>query len=337
MTIRKILFSVVAVMPLGLYAGDCERSSLLKDFKAASHVVVGIGESSNKDQVSAKKEAKTRAFQDIVSQLTSNVESTMNLSETDKTTGFDSAVSVNSNIDDIKGVKFFKEAKQKNTFCSVYTLDLNAAYEDAQGHMRVLDKKLSDVMDAQAKKKYVEVIRLYDTAKYDLKINENNIIRADVYKTYLKKGGTSWIEKFKTAEVDLDKTVNEAKNKISFYIIDFPKYEDVALDTESLISSQGYNVQVGGEKPATGIMIEFKESGIPRKAKTALGFTMVYKFAVVLKDIETGRTLGSNKGATVQGFSKNDSEDEALASAAAQMSLNVMEVLKTAVPGLIKE
>ena len=100
---------------------------------------------------------------------------------------------------------------------------------------------------------------------------------------------------------------------------------------------KGFTVQSGGVKPKTGIEIQFKEAGIPRKTKSALGYTIVYKFGVIIKDISSGRVLGTNKGATVQGFSSEESEDDALASASKQMSLNVMDALKNAVPGLIQE
>jgi hypothetical protein len=158
-----------------------------------------------------------------------------------------------------------------------------------------------------------------------------------MYKTYLKESGVSWWEKFKTAEVDLDKTYEEAKRSIVFYIDEFPKYEEVALDAESIIGSKGFTVQKGGVKSKDGIEIEFKEAGIPRKTKSALGYTIVYKFGVIVKDRATGRVLGTNRGATVQGFSNDENEDDAIASASKQMSLNVLEAVKTAIPGLIQD
>jgi hypothetical protein len=203
--------------------------------------------------------------------------------------------------------------------------------------MRVLDKKLEDVMAAQKSKKYVEVVRRYDIAKKDIEANDSAILRADMYKTYLKESGISWWEKFKTAETDLDKTYEEAKGSIVFYIDEFPKYEEVALDAESMIGSKGFTVQKGGVKSKEGIEIEFKEAGIPRKTKSALGYTIVYKFGVVIKDRATGKVLGTNRGATVQGFSNDENEDDALASASKQMSLNVMDAVKTAIPGLIQD
>jgi hypothetical protein len=192
-------------------------------------------------------------------------------------------------------------------------------------------------MAAQKKKDFIEVVRKYDIAKKDIEANESTILRADMYKTYLKKIGPSWWEKFKTAEVDLDKTYDEAKRSIVFFIDEFPKYEEVALDAESYIGGKGFTAQVGGTKPKSGLEIVFKEAGTPRKTKTALGYTIVYKFGVIIKDIASGRVLGSNKGSTVQGFSTNEDEDDALASAAKQMSLNVMDALKTAIPGLLQD
>lgn len=320
-----------------LQAGECDRAELMKGYTPASSTIFGIGLSTNKDKVKAKDEAKERAYQDIVSQLRANVESTMNLEETDKSTAYKGVVNIQTNIDKMIGVKFFKEASDAGNTCMAYTFDVAAAYKDAAGFMRVLDKKMQDVVSAMKKKQYVEVVRLYDVTKKDIDANEANILRADMYKTYLKEPGPSWWENFKSAEVDLDKSYEEAKRSIVFYIDEFPKYEEVALDAESVIGGKGFTVQKGGVKSKDGIEIEFKEAGVPRKTKTALGYTIVYKFGVIVKDRATGRVLGTNKGATVQGFSQDENEDDALASASKQMSLNVIEAIKNAVPGLIQD
>jgi hypothetical protein len=320
------------------YAGLCDREELMKGFNPSSSVIFGIGLSNDKDKLKSSEEAKQRAYQDIVTQLRANVESTMTLEETDKSTAYRGIVNVQTNVDKIIGIKFFKETSDSSaTSCMAYTLDVAAAYRDAVGFMRVLDKKLEDVIAAQKSKQYVEVVRRYDIAKKDIEANNSSILRADMYKTYLKENGISWWEKFKIAETDLDKTYEEAKRSIIFYIDEFPKYEEVALDAESMIGSRGFTVQKGGVKSKEGIEIEFKEAGIPRKTKSALGYTIVYKFGVVIKDRATGRVLGTNKGATVQGFSNDENEDDALASASKQMSLNVMEAVKTAIPGLIQD
>lgn len=331
----SLAFAFAAV---SAHAGDCDRTELMKGFTPSSNVIFGIGLSTDKDKLKGKDEAKQRAYQDIVSQLRANVESSMTLDETDKSTAYKGIVNVSTNVDKIIGVKFFKEAKDSNnTTCMAYTFDVATAYNDAVGFMKVLDKKLEDVMTAQKKKDFVEVVRRYEVAKKEIDNNESAILRADMYKTYLKREGQSWWEKFKMAEVELDKTYDEAKNNIVFFIDEFPKYEEVALDTESFIGGKGFTAQVGGTKPKAGIEIVFKEAGIPRKTKTALGYTIVYKFGVIIKDIASGRVLGSNKGATVQGFSANEDEDDALASASKQMSLNVMEAIKTAIPGLLQD
>lgn len=332
---------LAAVMSLGtsygVYAGDCDRVELMKGFTPSEKVVFGIGLSTTSDKLKAKDEARERAYQDIVSQLRSNVESKMSLEETDKSTAYKGIINVSTNVDKIIGIKFFKEAKDfGGTTCMAYTFDVAAAYKDAVGFMKVLDKKLEDVMDAQKKKSFVEVVRLYGIAKKEISDNEWAILRADMYKTYLKLEDKSWWEKFKTAEVDLDKTYDEAKKSIVFYINEFPKYDEVAIDSESVIGGKGFTAQVGGTKPKSGIEIIFKEAGKPRKGKSALGFTMSYKFGVLIKDIATGRTLGTNKGVNVQGFSPNGEEEEAEASASKQMSLNVLDAIKTAVPGLIE-
>lgn len=329
---------MLVLTTLNAYAGSCDRDELMKDYTPSSNTIFGIGLSTDKDKLKGKDEAKQRAYQDIVTQLRSNVESSMTLDETDKTTAYKGIVNVSTNVDKIIGIKFFKEAKDSNnTTCMAYTFDVATAYTDAVGFMKVLDKKLEDVMSAQKKKDFVEVVRRYDIAKKDLESNESAILRADMYKTYLKKEGASWWEKFKTAEVDLDKTYDEAKRSIVFYIDEFPKYDEVALDAETMLGGRGFTAQVGGTKPKAGIEIVFKEAGLPRKTKSALGFTIVYKFGVIVKDIATGRVLGSNKGATVQGFSTDESEDDALASASKQMSLNVMDAVKSAIPGLIQD
>ncbi len=339
---KKLMGSAALVMVMSVagiaHAGDCDRDELMKGFTPSSNVIFGIGLSTDKDKMKGKDEAKQRAYQDIVSQLRANVESSMTLDETDKSTAYKGIVNVTTNVDKINGIKFYKEAKDSNnTTCMAYTFDVATAYVEAQGFMRVLDKKLEDVMSANKKKDFVEVVRRYDIAKKDIEANDSNILRADMYKTYLKKDGPSFWEKFKTAEVDLDKTYDEAKRSIVFYIDEFPKYDEVALDAESMLGGKGFTAQVGGTKPKSGIEIVFKEAGIPRKTKTALGFTIVYKFGVIVKDIATGRVLGTNKGATVQGFSTNESEDDALASASKQMSLNVQDAVKNAIPGLIQE
>ena len=319
-------------------AGDCDRDELMKGYTPTSSVIFGIGLSTDKDKMKGKDEAKQRAYQDIVTQLRANVESIMTLDETEKSSAYKGIVNVSTNVDKINGIKFYKEAKDSNnTTCMAYTFDVATAYTEAQGFMKVLDKKLEDVMTAQKKKDFVEVVRRYDIAKKEIEANDSNILRADMYKTYLKKDGQSFWEKFKTAEVDLDKTYDEAKRSIVFYIDEFPKYDEVALDTESMLGGKGFTAQVGGAKPKSGIEIVFKEAGIPRKTKSALGFTIVYKFGVVVKDISTGRVLGTNRGATVQGFSDDGNEDDALASASKQMSLNVFDAIKTAVPGLLQE
>ncbi|MBC7715249.1 MAG: hypothetical protein H7177_18025 [Rhizobacter sp.] len=335
----KGLAALVLIMSAGFaHAGDCDRDELMKGYTPSSTTIFGIGLSTDKDKIKGKDEARQRAYQDIVSQLRANVESSMSLDETDKSTAYKGIVNVTTNIDKINGIKFYKEGKDSNnTTCMAYTFDVAAAYTEAQGFMKVLDKKLEDVMAAQKKKDFVEVVRRYDIAKKDLEANDSNILRADMYKTYLKKEGQSFWEKFKTAEVDLDKTYDEAKKSIVFFIDEFPKYDEVALDAESMLGGKGFTAQVGGTKPKSGIEIVFKEAGLPRKTKTALGYTIVYKFGVIVKDIKTGRVLGTNKGATVQGFSTDGNEDDALASASKQMSLNVMDAVKTAVPGIIQD
>ncbi|MBC7429240.1 MAG: hypothetical protein H7336_11545 [Bacteriovorax sp.] len=335
----KGLAALVLMMITGFaHAGDCDRDELMKGYTPTSTTIFGIGLSTDKDKLKGKDEAKQRAYQDIVSQLRANVESSMSLDETDKSTAYKGIVNVTTNVDKINGIKFFKEAKDSNnTTCMAYTFDVAAAYTEAQGFMKVLDKKLEDVMTAKKKKNFVEVVRRYDIAKKDLETNDSNILRADMYKTYLKKEGQSFWEKFKTAEVDLDKTYDEAKKSIVFFLDEFPKYDEVALDAETMLGGKGFTAQVGGTKPKSGIEIIFKEAGIPRKTKSALGYTIVYKFGVIVKDISTGRVLGTNKGATVQGFSTDESEDDALASASKQMSLNVLDAVKTAVPGIIQD
>lgn len=327
-----------ALTTLNAYAGDCDRDELMKSYTPSENTIFGIGLSTDKDKLKGKDEAKQRAYQDVVSQLRANVESSMTLDETDKSTAYKGIVNVSTNIDKMIGVKFFKEARDSgNTTCMAYTFDVATAYNDAVGFMNVLDKKLQDVMSAQKKKDFVEVVRRYDIAKKDLENNESAILRADMYKTYLKRVGASWWEKFKTAEVDLDKTYDEAKRSIVFYINEFPKYDEVALDAETMLGGKGFTAQVGGTKPKSGIELVFKEAGKPRKTKSALGYTIVYKFGVIVKDIATGRVLGTNKSSTVQGFSTDENEDDALISASKQMSLNTMDAVKSAVPGLIQD
>jgi hypothetical protein len=70
----------------GAFAGDCDRDQLMKGYTPSSQTIFGIGISTNKDKTKGKEEAKQRAYQDIVSQLRANVESSMSLEETDKST-----------------------------------------------------------------------------------------------------------------------------------------------------------------------------------------------------------------------------------------------------------
>jgi hypothetical protein len=148
------------------YAGDCDREELMKGYTPSANTIFGIGLSTDKDKVKGRDEAKQRAYQDIVSQLRANVESAMSLEETDKSSAYKGIVNVTTNVDKINGIKFFKEAKDSsNTTCMAYTFDVATAYNEAQGYMKVLDKKLEDVMAAQRKKDFVEVVRRYDIAK----------------------------------------------------------------------------------------------------------------------------------------------------------------------------
>ena len=329
---------ISSLVTLNTYAGNCDREELMKGHTPSLSTIFGIGLSTDKDKLKGREEAKQRAYQDIVSQLRANVESIMTLDETDKSTAYKGIINVSTNVDKMIGIKFLKEDKESNnTKCMAYTFDVATAYNDAVGFMKVLDKKLEDVMSAQKKNDFVEVVRRYNIAKKDLENNESTILRADMYKTYLKKEGAPWWEKFKTAEVSLDKTYDEAKLNIVFYINEFTKYDEVALDAETMLGGKGFTAQVGGKKPKKGIELIFKEAGVARKTKSALGYTIVYKFGVIIKDIRSGRILGTNKSATVQGFSTEGNEDDAIASASKQMSLNVIDAIKSAVPGLIQD
>ena len=197
---------ILSTVTINAYAGNCDRDELIKSYTPTSSIILGIGISTDKDKLKAKDEAKQRAYQDIVTQLRANVETSMTLDETDKSTAYKGIINVTTNIDKMIGVKFLKEAKESNNArCVAYTFDVSTAYNDAVGFMKVLDKKPEDVMSAQRKKEFIEVVRRYNTAKKNLEENESTILRADMYKTYLKKEGTTWWEKFKTAEVDLDK------------------------------------------------------------------------------------------------------------------------------------
>lgn len=338
----KVFFQLCSlIITLTIYnanAGSCDREEMMKGHNPSDNIIFGLGISTNADKKKSREESKQRAYEDIVSQLKSNVESSMTLDETDKSTAYKGTINVTTNVDQIIGVKFFKENKESNhTTCMAYTFDVAVAYHDSLGFMGVLEEKLQGVMTAQKKKNFEEVIRRYHTAKKDLNNNESAILRADMYKTYLTKVGESWWEKFKTAEVRLDKTYDEAKLNIVFYIHEFPKYKAVTLEAETMLGGKGFTVQVAGKKPKKGIELIFKEAGKPRKINGALGLTVVYKIGVIVKDIATGRVLGTNKSSTVQGFSVKGSEEDAYISASNQMSLNVIEAIKSAVPGLIQD
>lgn len=314
-----------------VHGGECERAELMKGFNPSETKIFGIGVSNDKNK------AKDLSYQDIVSQLRADVDSKMTVNETEKESTYNGAITVSSKIEKINGIKFFKEGKDSNTVCMAYVFDVAAAYTEAEGYMRALDKKLEDALDAQKKKDYIETIRKFNLAKLELEKNETNILRADIYKTYLKKIGKPFWERFKGIEVDLDKIYEEAKTKIIFYIDPFKKYDEVALEAEAMLGEKGFIAQVGGLKPKNGIEIVFKEAGVPRKTKTSLGFTVVYRFGVIIKDIFSGRVLGTNKSSVVQGFSSNENEDDALLSASKQMSLNLQDALKNALPGLIQD
>ena len=105
--ISKVSLAFLLISSTQLLAGDCDRESLMKGYSPSSSTIFGIGISTNKDKLAGKDEAKQRAYQDIVSQLRSNVESSMTLDETDKSTAYKGIVNVTSNVDKIIGIKFY--------------------------------------------------------------------------------------------------------------------------------------------------------------------------------------------------------------------------------------
>lgn len=328
---------IISLISLKLEANDCQRNTLLKEYVHSSSMVMGIGESSNKDLIKAKNEARSRAYQDMATQLVANVEATNTLSETQQSNTYESIVIVTSKLENIKGIQLVKEEKVKKQFCTVYTLDVQRAYQELKEEFKTLDGQLELVLNAKRKKDYINLMRLYTEGKKVISNSTNSIELADIYKTFLKNNDPSWVQKYKKNEVDLDKSLDEAKEKVIFYLTDLPAYRNMILETENLISSQGFKVKIGGLLKKSGIQVEFKEVLKPRKAQTSLGHTLIYNVSVVIRDLGSRRTLGANRSVNVQGFSKNDDHEEAVASASAQMRLVVMELLEEAIPGIFKE
>jgi len=332
----KILVLISTVLLISKsYAIECDKIKMLKEIKVSKNFVYGIGQSNQDDFIKAKEEARARSYQDLLTQISVNVRTQSVLNETESSADYNAKVEINSELNLLNDVSWEKEFFERSTYCALSSFDVEKAYKSVEGELKILEKKMAPALEAKKKKDYIEIIRLFSKAKEDIDSNEELINKGDAFKDFLKKGGKSWREKFKNYSVEINNSLDEAKKKVTFFIEPFPKYDEVVLDTEALLSSQGYKVQIGGNLPKTGIAVEFKEDRAPKPTTTALGFTVIYKFSVIIKDLSTKQVLGASKDTTVQGFSNNSNLDEALASASRQMTLIVDEVIKNSIPGAL--
>lgn len=333
----KILALISTVLiPFSAYSAECDKTKILKEIKISKNFVYGIGQAKSEEITKARDEARSRSYHDLLTQISVNVRTQSVLNETQNTSDYNSKVEVTSELNLLNDVSWEKEFYEDENFCALSSFDVEKGYRNVESELKVLDKKISPVIEAKKKKDYIEIIRLFSKAKADIDSNEELINKGDAFKDYLKKNGKSWSEKFKNYSLEINNSLEEAKKQVVFFIAPFPEYDEVVLDTEGLLSSQGYKVQIGGVVPKNGIEIEFREERAPKPTTTALGFTVVYKFSVIIKDLSTKQVLGASKDTTVQGFSKNNNFDEALASASRQMTLVVDEVLKNSIPGVLE-
>jgi|GEM_PF-5647259 len=300
----------------------------------------GLGISTNTDPTAAHEEARNKAYSDVALQLKSSVQANSNLSETDKSTAFNSMTVVESKMSSINAVKIFKEGSdpsQKFTACVVARLDAREAYKIPEGQMKSLEAKTTQVGDALAAKKYLQVLQLASAAKTDIEAAKDSIYLADTYKIFLMEMGPTWNERFSTLAAKIGQAEQTAKDTVVFV---FPAgtYEEAFVDVESQLSGQGYTVvskATDVEKGKLPVSIELKQVGGLRKTKSALGRTAIAKIMITMRDGQSKQLLASNKGADVIGTGPDD--ETAVANVARQLSTHVLKVVKDGLPGIIKE
>jgi hypothetical protein len=340
---KKLIFAIALNFAGGMVWADAKPCTLdwAKDGAVTGPSSAwGIGLSTNSDPAAAHEEAKSKAYSDISLQLKASVQSSMNLSETDKSTAFSGLTSVENKMESITGMKIVKEGADSSagiTSCVAAKLDVRAAYDIPLGKMKVLESGTNGVVTSLSEKRYLDVLRLATGTKRMIKEAKADIALADVYKAYLKEQGPTWNEKFngllgKVADAEDAAHVNVV------FILPTGTYEEAFVDIESNLAGQGFGVVnkiTEVEKGKLPISIEVKAVGTPKKTKTALGETITAKIAVFMRDPSSKKDLSSNKGASVVGTGAD--EDEANVNVARQLTTHIVKVINDGLPGLITE
>lgn len=336
----------LASFPLTSFAADkvaaaspqeCSRDWALVGQMKSKNYIFGLGQSGKSDRTSAVDEAKTSAYRDVNQQLQSSIESQSTVTETQDGSSYAGKINVTAGGEKLTGLRIVKEgsdAKSNITACAVAKFDVGMAYSEAEGKMNVLEKQLKDVFDAAKAKKYVEVLQRRGKAHELVKQASADIARADMFRMYLGADNESWVEKIKGRLADVDKTAADAKTNIVF-VLPSGEFETTMSEVESKLSGEGFEVSRDpkGLKQPVRVTLEVKQLGAPRKTKTALGQTLIAKISVSLKD-QSGKTLATNKGASVTGTGPDD--DEALANIGRQLLVHVLETFESGLPGLIE-
>lgn len=318
-------------------AQTCSKAWATGDQMKSKNYVYGLGLSAKKSAAEAADEAKQNAYKDVAQQLQSNVKSEAKLSETESGSTYAGQIDLSSNLISLTGINVVKEGADSTsgiTKCTVAKFDAGSAYTELEGKMNVLEKNIAAVSSAAKAKKYVEVLQKRGSAKKIIAENLNEIRMADLFRMYLKADDQSWFEKIKGQESDIDRAADEAKANIVF-ILPSGHYEGTMSDVESKLAGQGFEV-IHDPKSAKAVKltIELKETGTPRKTKTALGVTVISRVAVNLKD-GTGRVIATNKGAQLTGTGNTD--EDAIANIDRQLLVHVVDTLNQGLPGLIAE
>lgn len=321
-----------------VFSVECDRNWALEGAVKSKNYIVGIGLSSNKNLLEAQKEAKVNAIKDISQQLQSSVKTESKISEDQNGSNYNGTIEVSSSGQDLVGLKLTKEGKDSAnnvTYCAAFKFDVSAVYSEEEGRMNVLIKSLEEISKLAKDKKYIEILQKKSNAKKLINDSVDSIKRADMFRAFLNADEKSWYEKIKNIELEVDKVAELAKSNITFILLSNSSHEILFADVESRLSDEGFDVL---RDPKTErkvkIFLEVKDIGAPRKTKTALGETLIAKIIVNIKD-QNGKVYSSNKGGTITGT--GPTEDEAIANIDRQLLVNVLDTLKSGLPGLLKD
>jgi hypothetical protein len=321
-----------------VFSGECDRNWALEGAVKSKNYIVGIGLSSKINLLEAQKEAKVSAIKDISQQLQSSVKSESKISEDQNGSSYNGTVEVSSSGQDLVGLKLTKESKDPAnniTYCAAFKFDVSAVYLEEEGRMNVLLKSLEEISKLAKDKKYIEILQKKANAKKLISESADRIKRADMFRAFLNTEDKSWYEKIKNIEIEVDKVAELAKSNITFILSSNSSHEILFADLESRLSDEGFDVL---RDPKAGrqvkIFLDVKDIGTPRKSKTALGETLIAKIIVNIKD-QNGKVYSSNKGGTITGTAPT--EEEAIANVDRQLLVNVLDTLKSGLPGLLKD